>query len=230
MYRQILHFFCYCFAGFLIVLVASGCDNTVNDETPEAPGLLIPVNDAADVANSLQLVWDASAAQATVYDLQVTADSPDFTSLLINKQGLRSDFYELTDLEIGQTYHWRVRAINEIGSSDWSEPRRFTPTLESIVPGVPLLSFPADSTQDMPEVIRFTWQPVQGATHYQLQVSIEGNFIRKVANLEYVRGNSQAVKELVPTYVYYWRVRAASPLGFSPWSPKRILLVGDHAW
>ena len=126
-----------------------------------------------------------------------------------------------------QTYFWRVRAQNDVGESEWSPVRRFSVSQEAIVPVHPGLVAPSNGALDMPTEVYFKWEEIPGASTYHLQVSLEANFIRRSADLSGIRGNVQQIKSLVPTYIYYWRVRAENPVGKSVWSPTWSIVIED---
>ena len=205
-----------------------GCNGEVNDPGIDAPTLVAPEKGLSDSGNSVELQWN-STASANAYDLQVATDR-DFRSLVFEEEGVFGRLYLIYDLPIGNTYFWRVRARNVDDVSDWSETWDFSASREATIPISPKLAFPSDSTQNMPQDISFGWDPVKDATRYHLQVSLERNFIRRSADIESVRGTSQRVIGLIPTYIYYWRVRAISPVGESQWSPVWQLVVEDEAW
>ena len=207
-----------------LILGMMGCSVEANDPVPSVPNLVAPVNEGSNIQTSLELQWDVSD-NAEAYDLQVSEDAS-FSSNLVDRTGMTGHFLVLRDLEIGNDYHWRVRGTNEVGASDWSNPWSFAPEMPATRPSRPSLAFPEDSTQGLTETVIFSWEPVEGATHYHLQVALEPNYIRKVANAELIRDNSMTVRQLVDTYIYFWRVRAVNPEGHSSWSESRIIAVG----
>ena len=208
----------------LLSLGMLGCSVEANDPVPTAPRLVAPVDNGGNIQTSLELQWDVSE-EADTYDLQVSEDGS-FSSNLIDRTGMTGHFFVLRDLEIEDTYHWRVRASNDNGASDWSDAWSFSPQLPASPPSRPSLALPEDSTQGLTETVVFSWDPVEGATHYHLQVALEPNYIRKVANAELIRDNAMTVRQLVDTYIYFWRVRAVNPEGPSAWSESRIIAVG----
>lgn len=201
------------------------CDAGSSDPVPEVPTLIRPANGSDDAANALELQWNSSE-NASYYHLEVSSD-PAFTDLIVDDQRVQSDAYPVSDLEIGDTYYWRLRAVNENGAGDWTSEWNFTPSKEAEIPGIPKLSYPGEKAFDLPTQIEFRWDPVDGATSYHIQVSMERNFRRRSADIEGVRDTSAIVRELVPTYTYFWRVRSQNPLGFGTWSQYRLLVVED---
>jgi hypothetical protein len=207
--------------------LSAGCGTVDSDPPPDAPTLVAPADGSEDEADVLELQWN-SAQEADRYHLQV-AEDPSFQSLLVDEPGLSSVHYVLQDLEIGATYYWRLRSGNESGFGDWSPARRFIPAEAARLPAIPRLVSPATGVEDMPTDIYFEWAPIHGASTYHLQVSLEENFVRRSADLDGIRGDRVLIRELVPTYIYYWRVRSVNPLGVSGWSEVRVLEIEDLA-
>ena len=214
-------------AFVLSILLASslGCDSGVNNLLPEVPTMVSPQDGSENESDAVEIQWNSSAS-ADAYQLQVSTDAG-FSNTLVDESVLSSISYTLDGLQFGKTYYWHVRAKNEAGFSDWSPTWSFNPQQEAVLPDIPGLTIPSDGAINQPTTIVFKWQDSPGASTYHIQVSLESNFLRRVADLEGVRGTSQRVVQLIPTYIYFWRVRANNPLGYSSWSPTWKLVVED---
>ncbi|MFH1195745.1 MAG: FISUMP domain-containing protein [bacterium] len=94
------------------------------EKVPESPILSSPANNSTDVLISPSLSWNASNG-ATSYTLQVSASST-FSSPIydggvgsvLNKQ--------ILGLSNSTKYYWRVSALNNYGTSNWSAVWNFT--------------------------------------------------------------------------------------------------------
>ena len=212
----------------LSLLVLAGCDAQEPEAGPDTPALVAPVNGLQSGGNALELQWNNSA-RADLYHVQLS-ENADFSTNVLDNDKINGHLYILSDLTIGKEYYWRVRALNQEGVSDWSDSWAFTPAKETAIPTIPRLAFPVDSTQNMPQTVNFNWQSVEGATRYHLQVSLEENFIRRSADTEEIRGTSMLINGLIPTYIYFWRVRAVNPAGYGEWSPVWRIVIEDEAW
>ncbi|TAK67483.1 MAG: fibronectin type III domain-containing protein, partial [Bacteroidetes bacterium] len=93
---------------------------------PSVPSLFSPSGNAADQPTIISLKWNKSFATA-MYHLQVATDS-NFSSLIINDSTLAGTSLKMQSLAKATTYYWRVRGINSLGVSDFSEFRKFTTT------------------------------------------------------------------------------------------------------
>lgn len=114
----------------------------------------------------------------------------------------------------GTTYYIAVTAYDDVGNeSEFSAEVVATPQLS------PLLSSPQHEAEDIPLNPEFTWQSVENAETYHLQVSIDTEFDSLVVNLEGI-GNAMFTleKDLESGTEYYWHVRADLGENVSAWS------------
>lgn len=88
------------------------------------PILQAPENSAIDLPQTVDLSWEPVPG-ALYYHLQFS-DDPLFGYCYINDSLVVSNGFELNGLSNLQTYYWRVAAVDERGTSDWSDPRSFT--------------------------------------------------------------------------------------------------------
>jgi hypothetical protein len=87
---------------------------------PSTPGSITTIR--ANSKTSIYLEWE-EVKTATSYDLEYATkleyfDGSDQTTIT---SGITSTHYEKTGLSPGETYFFRVRAVNDSGSSGWSE-------------------------------------------------------------------------------------------------------------
>jgi hypothetical protein len=94
-----------------------------NDQPPDVPALATPANGDTGVALSPTLTWNV-ANRATSYNLQVATDSA-FTGMVSSFTGINSTMKAVTGLSSTTDYCWRVSAVNNIGTSEWSASWRF---------------------------------------------------------------------------------------------------------
>jgi hypothetical protein len=62
-----------------------------------------------------------------------------------------------------------------------------------------------------------SWSPSQGATSYNLQVSVNSDFSSPILNVTGLTGNSDPMSGLTPGATYYWRESATNANGTSGW-------------
>lgn len=96
-------------------------DYSANVETiPATPAKLTRC--AATSTTSIGLEW-AAITTATTYDIEYTTDRNafDMSDNTTTKTGVESTKWELTNIEEGAEYFFRIRAVNSKGVSGWSE-------------------------------------------------------------------------------------------------------------
>jgi hypothetical protein len=84
-------------------------------------------------------------------------------------------------------------------------------------PTAPILSFPPDGGSTCDSTLTFQWSPVSGS--YRLQVDDDRDFSSKLVDAT-TSEPSHTPGSALPLGIYYWRVKALSPCGDSPWSDK----------
>jgi hypothetical protein len=188
----------------------------------DAP-LLEPI-DNGEGSRDYTIAW-SSVAGATAYSLEVD-DDPEFPSPAPQYSG-ESNQYEVTGQPAG-TWYYRVRASNSMGRSSWSLPQSVTvqvvrPTVAYLAlivrnwPPVPLApALNAISNPDGLGTYAVTWSNAERAEGYVLQEAINSSFSNAVQVYDGPLTNF-TVSDRGPTR-YYYRVKAYSSFGDSPWS------------
>jgi hypothetical protein len=78
---------------------------------------------------------------------------------------------------------------------------------------------PAGESEDVAcEPVQFQWSEVPGATSYDLEVDMSGEFRSPLASFTGVTEAARSVETLDHYSTYYWRIRSHGSLGTSPWS------------
>lgn len=184
---------------------------------PPAPVLLVsPSNGAEGQPAELELHWE-TASEGAAYTLNVSKDQSFGDSLFIDETGLTETSYNLTELEGGATYYWRVSATNKNGQGDWSEVWNFK-VVEPI--GPPNVIIPGDGALSINPEIPFSWLSKSGAEAYRLQISENQDFSGEftadtvviTTKCEFPKGTLKLETQ------YYWRIQSiAGGIGGS-WS------------
>lgn len=127
-------------------------------ETPFVPAILSPV-DLSQINQSqpVTLSWVPQGLVGS-FDLQVATNS-DFTDLVVNLSGLGTDTYAMQSVLPNTQYFWRVRTVNQGGTSDWADASFTT------VPPVLHITFPVGGE---------VWQRFQAVT-IRWNANISGN-------------------------------------------------------
>lgn len=99
----------------------------LNDDIPlEAPQLLDPADNAQGVPTSLFVEWEP-VENAVHYFVQVTKVGGDYgPGALFYEAKTEETRLEVSSMQQGKQYGWRVRAAGSTGEGLWSEERTFT--------------------------------------------------------------------------------------------------------
>ncbi len=165
---------------------------------------------------ALFLEWEA-IENAASYTVEMATDS-EFNNTVRRAPGLTEPRHQVTQLDHGTTYYWRVQAVNAFGGAPWSEVWRFV-TMRGGDAQV-MLSSPADEATGIPLSPTLEWEAVNGAGTYQVQVSTQANFSSAVVDAAGIAATQYQASGLSPNTQYYWRV-LASNAGTNNWSSSR---------
>jgi hypothetical protein len=188
---------------------------------PKAPELLSPSNGAADVPRSIKLTWH-TAENAVSYSLQVS-DNGAFSDSIRNITGLTSTYFKLDSLSNTKKYYWRIKAVNDYGSSGWSNAYMFTTLLPA-----PKLYFPVNKAEDISPSPILSWDSVAFGNSYSLQVATDSMFNKIVYNESDITTTIFDAKGLSSFTKYYWRVKAANDLAISEWTVPQSFTVSSY--
>lgn len=85
----------------------------------------------------------------------------------------------------------------------------------------PSLQTPGNTQVGLPLTPSFSWLPIVGATHYEVQISKEMSFEHLLENIS-TTSNSVHNVVLEEMQCHYWRVRGLGSCGAGPWSEIRV--------
>ncbi len=176
-----------------------------------APTLQSPSNDAISSATSGFLSW-ASVDGATAYEVLLATDMG-FTAVVLTDANVASATKAYAGLNNNTTYYWKVRAKNANCTGAWSNTFNFETVLAA-----PVLATPANNAVNIPVSGNVTWNAVNGATSYDVQIASDNGFTTFLVNQTGVVGNTLAYTNLNNKSVHYWRVRAVKTGSISDWS------------
>lgn len=97
---------------------------TINLPPTTPPDLTIPANGAFNQPLGLRISW-LPVQRAEGYYVQVATDEA-FQNLFLNEPEVYITYFNLLNLSPKTKYYWRVKAWNEAGEGNWSEPYNFT--------------------------------------------------------------------------------------------------------
>lgn len=128
-----------------------------------APQLSLPENGSVNKMPDVVLDWNAVTGGNTgiiQYQVQLDTNTSFPTPVLFETEFLTA--VQMGELIFGETYYWRVRAIDGADVSDWSETWSFT-VIRRVV-----LNKPTDASMQSTEVT-LQWNPITGILNYDYQ-------------------------------------------------------------
>lgn len=201
----------------------SNISNIVAVSKPGNTQLVLPVNAAQNVADTVNLEWNYTS-MASSYILEIATDE-NFENMFKTVSGLKTLTYELTGMEGLTTYYWRVKSTNPAGDGEYSSVYSFTTGF----PVSPTLVYPEHSTTGYPLDLQFIWNSSEAAVRYDFQVARSANFAESSIVLDTidVADTLLNVELLSGNAFHFWRVKAVNDLGKSGWSEVYAFKTGD---
>jgi hypothetical protein len=185
--------------------------------------LVSPSNNATNISTEgVTLNWDAHSG-IDFYHLQIDSSNifeyPIKDTLIayisnVNYNG-DTDFY-LSDLAEETTYFWRIRVINAVDTSEWTQRVFSTGNNVVTVPDAPELEYPSDNEDFVLPDLTFTWSLISNVTSYEINWSLTADFV--IADVAEISSNTHTVTGLLNDTTYYWRVRAKNGAIVSEWA------------
>jgi len=200
----------------IIALVGCGKQSTdprVEPVISAAPSLCSPSNWSGNQSISLDLAWD-TVPGATSYEVQAST-SATFAATVFSRLGIAGNAQQITGLDSGVLYFWRVNAANTSGPGPWSDAWNFTTIA---VWGAPPLAAPANGSLNQAVSPHLAWAGTNGAQWYTVQVSTDAGFSTQVFGQSGITPTSEVVGGLQNLTTYYWRVNAFNGVMSSGWS------------
>jgi hypothetical protein len=155
---------------------------------------------------------------AVTYTVQVSTDSS-FAHVVVNETINATSYVPSFDLIPATEYYWRVKAESKSCTSEWATNYFVTEAATSF--GVPTLLYPDDNAINIELRPIFSWNPVEGAAAYVLQVSTSSSFSHFTINERITATSYMTSFDLEPDNQYYWRVKAETQNGPGNWSEPR---------
>lgn len=176
---------------------------------PDAPVPSSPADGTVDVGLTPTLSW---TGEGDSFSVEVATDS-EFSDI-IETGAVPTNEYPVSAgiLDYLTLYHWRVRAENAYGTSDYSAAWSFTTLSPGAPPDAPVLVSPADGATDVPVEATLDWSGT--ADDFDVEVATDGGFTSTVFSTN-VSGTSTTLPAgaLLNETVYFWRVRGNNSLG-----------------
>ncbi len=211
---------------FCLLLSFIACDDIIEvvDISNKTVTILAPTNDAVLKTNEITFTWEV-LEEAETYQIQIAA--PNFvnaTQILVDSTLAKTSFTKTLD---SGYYQWRIRA----GNSDYQTAYTVISfNLDTaVVPDISntpvVLSSPADNaTFSDSETINFSWETIDGATEYVLQIATP-NFESPTKTVEdkTLTETTFSVSSLEKEN-YQWRVKAKNAIHKTNYTTRNFII------
>lgn len=97
---------------------------TLLADTSTPPFLFSPADNSTDIFPNPVLSWDGDDTGATTYEVQIATDI-NFSNIVESATTNATSYQSMNANEGSTRYYWRVRAMNDCGSSPYSDPFTF---------------------------------------------------------------------------------------------------------
>lgn len=202
----------------LLIVLAIGSLFTMASPDIFVPELLSPANNLTGVAPKIDLDWNPVVGAAGLYyQVQLSTDEA-FTSPSQYTTDLTR--YQVSNLMFGGVYFWRVKAVDPLGSSDWSEIRKFTVIVKPVI-SRPLNNATVDCN------VELQWPSLNGIDIFEFQFDTVDTFDSPALALFTAAGNlgKGNASNLLFGQKYFMRLRARHSADVSTWSDSRSVTI-----
>jgi uncharacterized lipoprotein YddW (UPF0748 family) len=178
-----------------------------------SPVPVYPAWDAKNVSAPVTFSWN-KVDGAAGYNFQISS-AADFLKPLIDTviTGLN---FNISNFPENSVFYWRVGSIEQGNIINFSSVYKFKTILST-----PVLVYPMNSAKEIATNTDLSWNNVQGAGNYKIQISIDSNFntINYEKTVTDIFVHLPVILENKKTY--YWRVNASNNGEVSRWSEVR---------
>lgn len=176
----------------------------------ETPLLNSPLDKSENIPVYANLVWH-KVEGGEWFKIQLSKNK-NFNE--IEHEWQVSDTTSTTPLLNGKAiYYWRVMAMNELSTSNWSEVWSF-----ETVFGPPNLIYPSNGAVGIIITPLLVWEEATEVEEYDIQISTDSEFNNIIFEDLAVSGTSVNSTELTYDANFYWRVRSRKGDVTSEWS------------
>ena len=187
----------------------------------DQPTLRSPANASKGIMLDTVLKWN-KVSNGIRYTVEISSNAA-FDANVQRFEGISSDSLKIADLIQGPTsYFWRVYANGEGGRSVPSETWMFSTAVRP-----PVLLNPPSGATDVPgSPVALTWEHVQPAISYDLEVATNLSFGQIAARINDITDTTSMIAGLESNKRYFWHVRSKDQDATGIWSARSSFTTG----
>ncbi len=176
-----------------------------------SPILTAPLDSSMNIASKGTFYW--TKVLKTNYYKILISERDDFSDSNISDISASNDYF-FKGLHFNKRYYWKVASVNGSTTSNWSVQRTFVTSLDNV-----LLEYPYDKSIELnPKSITLSWKSLEGATHYQLEISNDSSFNNIIRSYNSLKDTFLIEKSLIFNKKYFWRVSGNNNVSIGEWS------------
>jgi hypothetical protein len=208
----------YVLLVFLTKLCFLSCDKILieKDISDRSVTLIAPKNEAQFFSTGVTFTWN-EVEDATSYQIEIA--KPNFQNplqVIIDSSVTTTTFSQ--QLPIG-SYEWRVRAINNSYKTPYASRTLIIVSNQDFQSNTIVLTTPANNLVSNSVIQTLSWQPIIGATGYQIQIINDSNTIVLDQNT-----NNTSYNYTFSEGSFQWKVRASNGTENTLYSARTALI------
>ena len=194
-----------------ICLLACTKDFVVKDIKNDTVTVLSPANNFSTPNNAITFWWEELDG-AEKYKLQIVKPNFNAVQQLIVDTNITGDKFTYSLLP--GTYQWRIKGVNNGGSSQFSVFNLTIDTTSNLSSQVVVAISPVNNYLTGNKTVSFAWNTLAFATNYQVQILNSSNAIIK----DTTTSNTGFATSFVSGGAYSWKVRALNAFSISQYN------------
>lgn len=188
-------------------------------DEPKKPILSWPINEALIYSTSVQLNWFiATESSGLTYDLEIVNGETTALTGTATHTSLNSNSLEVTGLTNGERYSWAVRSTNGTQYSNWSDPETFEIVGGTVIPTVPIPSYPINGVNVYTDNVKLSWFLNSSYAGLTFELEFTTGTLTGTPNVTGLLAGNYNLTNLNAGTNYKWRVRSSNGTTTSAWS------------
>ena len=188
--------------------------DTVLKNNYRTSNLLLPVNGATNIPNSILFKW-SNAYQPNFFRFQISTDST-FENIIHDYSDLSDTLINIDSLNYNTKYYWRIVTLSKDNNKYLSNIFWFI-TVNPVLISNP--EIPLNNSTEISLTPTLKWSIVEHVASYRVQISNDSVFNKIIFDFRGMKDTSLTIESLDYLSTYYWRIKTVSSTGYEYMSP-----------